>query len=119
MKKLLAIILKATLFFLLVFISIGNLHAQHLKKDGTPDRRYKENRTTTYTSTPAPAPQHIAQPNHSATQPTNTTQVKTQTAPSGNSDVRIGCICSDGTRSSATGRGACSHHGGVSRWLYK
>ncbi len=31
---------------------------------------------------------------------------------------RIGAICKDGTRSSATGRGACSHHGGVSRWLY-
>lgn len=31
---------------------------------------------------------------------------------------RIGAICRDGTRSSATGRGACSHHGGVSSWLY-
>ena len=31
---------------------------------------------------------------------------------------RIGAICKDGTRSSATGSGACSHHGGVSRWLY-
>lgn len=30
---------------------------------------------------------------------------------------RVGAICRDGTRSSATGRGACSHHGGVSRWL--
>lgn len=32
---------------------------------------------------------------------------------------RIGAICCDGTRSSATGRGACSHHGGVCEWLYK
>ncbi len=31
---------------------------------------------------------------------------------------RIGAVCKDGTRSSATGRGACSHHGGVSRWIY-
>lgn len=30
----------------------------------------------------------------------------------------VGAICSDGTRSYATGRGACSWHGGVSRWLY-
>lgn len=30
---------------------------------------------------------------------------------------RVGAICRDGTRSYATGRGACSHHGGVSRWL--
>jgi hypothetical protein len=31
---------------------------------------------------------------------------------------RIGALCSDGTHSSATGRGACSHHGGVNCWLY-
>jgi hypothetical protein len=31
---------------------------------------------------------------------------------------RIGAICNDGTQSSATGSGACSHHGGVSCWLY-
>lgn len=30
---------------------------------------------------------------------------------------RVGAICRDGTRSSATGRGACSHHRGVSYWL--
>ena len=29
---------------------------------------------------------------------------------------RIGAICRDGTKSSATGRGACSHHGGVAQW---
>lgn len=32
---------------------------------------------------------------------------------------RIGAICQDGCHSSATGSGACSHHGGVSKWLYK
>ena len=34
-------------------------------------------------------------------------------------DTRTGAICHDGTSSSATGRGACSHHGGVDYWLYK
>lgn len=34
------------------------------------------------------------------------------------SSARSGAICSDGWRSSATGRGACSHHGGVSQWTY-
>ncbi len=34
-----------------------------------------------------------------------------------NSGIRYGAICRDGTSSSATGRGACSHHGGVSYWL--
>jgi hypothetical protein len=30
---------------------------------------------------------------------------------------RVGAICRDGNRSYATGRGACSHHGGVDYWL--
>jgi hypothetical protein len=34
------------------------------------------------------------------------------------SSYRTGAICRDGTHSSTTGKGACSHHGGVSRWLY-
>ena len=33
--------------------------------------------------------------------------------------VRTGAKCRDGTSSSATGRGACSHHGGVSYLLLK
>ncbi|WP_158974419.1 hypothetical protein [Cellulophaga sp. L1A9] len=33
--------------------------------------------------------------------------------------VRVGAICNDGTSSKATGRGACSHHGGVAYWLYE
>ena len=33
--------------------------------------------------------------------------------------VRTGARCKDGTRSSATGRGACSHHKGVSSWIVK
>lgn len=31
---------------------------------------------------------------------------------------RIGATCNDGTSSSATGSGACSHHGGVYCWRY-
>jgi hypothetical protein len=31
---------------------------------------------------------------------------------------RCGAICKDGWQSSATGSGACSHHGGVHHWLY-
>lgn len=33
--------------------------------------------------------------------------------------IRIGAVCRDGTTSTATGRGACSHHGGVDYWLYE
>jgi hypothetical protein len=36
----------------------------------------------------------------------------------GPSSYRTGAICEDGTRSSATGSGACSRHGGVARWRY-
>ena len=32
---------------------------------------------------------------------------------------RVGAICNDGWQSSATGRGACSHHGGVDHWIYE
>lgn len=35
------------------------------------------------------------------------------------SNGRTGAICKDGWISSATGRGACSHHGGVRTWLYQ
>ena len=31
---------------------------------------------------------------------------------------RVGATCNDGWQSSATGRGACSHHGGVKEWKY-
>ena len=36
-----------------------------------------------------------------------------------NVKIRIGAVCNDGTTSRATGRGACSHHGGVDYWLYE
>ncbi|MDB5178016.1 MAG: hypothetical protein JWO61_399 [Candidatus Saccharibacteria bacterium] len=51
---------------------------------------------------PAPAPAVSSSP--------------TYTAPSGG--ARTGAICNDGSSSSATGSGACSHHGGVAYWLY-
>lgn len=35
------------------------------------------------------------------------------------SHQRIGAICADGWKSKATGQGACSHHGGVDRWIYR
>lgn len=38
-------------------------------------------------------------------------------APGPSNGYRSGAICRDGWRSSATGRGACSHHGGVAYWI--
>ena len=51
--------------------------------------------------TAQPAPQPVAQP---------TADPRT--------GQRRGAICRDDTTSGATGRGACSHHGGVAQWLY-
>lgn len=40
-------------------------------------------------------------------------------APQSTSGGRVGATCRDGSHSNATGRGACSHHGGVAQWLYR
>ena len=34
-----------------------------------------------------------------------------------NQSLRKGCVCKDGTQSSATGSGACSGHSGVDHWI--
>ena len=36
----------------------------------------------------------------------------------GPSGRRVGAVCRDGWLSTATGSGACSHHGGVDHWRY-
>ncbi len=33
-------------------------------------------------------------------------------------NIRRGAVCSDGSTSSSTAQGTCSHHGGVYYWLY-
>jgi hypothetical protein len=96
-------------------------HTDSIKQEGKPGTKQickpnkpgYENKTTVTTQpvthiivrTPKPAPE--PQP---APQPT------TQSEP--HTSHRTGAICRDGRQSSATGRGACSHHGGVSEWLY-
>ena len=49
--------------------------------------------------------------------------VKVESLAAGKAEItysrfRIGAYCKDGTSSKATGRGACSRHGGVSQWKY-
>ena len=43
----------------------------------------------------------------------------TKPGPSTPCQVRTGAVCNDGTTSTATGSGACSHHGGVKYWTYR
>ena len=50
--------------------------------------------------------------------PEENTDTNSETNSDDNSGVRIGAVCNDGTTSTATGSGACSHHGGVDYWLY-
>lgn len=50
---------KLTLLLFLLLSSINIVLAQHYKKDGTPDRRYKENRSATFTT-----PHHSSSSHH-------------------------------------------------------
>lgn len=59
----------------------------------------------------APAPSVSSTPSPAASSPS-------VSAPTQQSSARTGAICKDGWQSSATGSGACSHHGGVAYWLY-
>lgn len=51
---------RSKILFILVFLFLSNiLFAQHLRKDGTPDRRYKENRTYSSSSTYSSSTIHL------------------------------------------------------------
>jgi hypothetical protein len=67
--------------------------------------------------TPSPTPTRTAVPLPATA--TATAAIVIQATPPGNSGIRIGAVCRDGTSSSATGSGACSHHGGVAYWVYR
>ena len=42
-----------------------------------------------------------------------------ETGNPGTLGYRVGAICEDGWRSSSTGSGTCSWHGGVDHWIYR
>ena len=98
------------IFFLL---SIGITYAQHLKKDGTPDRRYKENRNYTpssnsSTSTPTSnSPESITN--------TNTTEQTSSNDNSGSTYVQCSGTTKKGARCkrmTKSPKGLCFQHGG-------
>ncbi len=72
--------------------------------EATPHAVYEGGERTAYTEAPA------------ATSTWNTIRQETRSAYV--SGGRTGAVCEDGWRSSATGRGACSHHGGVAYWTH-
>jgi hypothetical protein len=68
--------------------------------------------------TPPPVPQTTVPSYVPITLPSYTSYAPATVAPyTYNTFVRTGAICFDGWRSKATGSGACSWHGGVSKWL--
>ncbi len=69
----------------------------------------------------APAP--TASPTIAADEPAQKVKVgpkprAPKLLPTKGTPERVGATCKDGSSSSATGRGACSWHGGVREWLY-
>lgn len=67
------------------------------------------------TATSAPLPAPTVEPTVATPpQPAYTGLPECQGLPGG---ARYGATCGDGSRSGATGSGACSHHGGVAQWL--
>jgi hypothetical protein len=50
--------------------------------------------------------------------PTPTPTPTPSPSPSPSGGYRVGARCKDGSRSDATGSGACSYHGGVQCWIY-
>lgn len=81
----------------------------------------------TSSSTPTRSPSATATARVPARTPTRTATTAARSLPTvalatstpSAGSVRIGAICRDGTRSTATGSGACSHHGGVASWIYR
>lgn len=82
----------------------GWIHSILLGLDGTETLDLPEDTQAYIAPTPKPTAVPVAQPKPAA--------------PATTSGGRTGAICRDGSRSYATGRGACSHHGGVDHWLY-
>ncbi len=68
--------------------------------------------TPTASPTPTVPPDEVIEPFKLGSKPKPPKMLKTA-APK----ERVGAVCRDGTHSSATGRGACSWHGGVATWI--
>ena len=57
------------------------------------------------------------QPTEPEPEPTSEPTAEPEPEEEESEPVRVGAICRDGSESSATGSGACSHHGGVDHWI--
>src|SRR5262245_17313894 len=87
----------------------GSVSGEILKVDEAQSAALPTNTDSFSPPTATPKPSSVPKP-AAAPKPTAAAVV---------SGVRVGAICRDGTHSTATGRGACSHHGVVDHWLYR
>jgi hypothetical protein len=120
---------KFLLLFFSLYILIGSSSVQaqtvYVTKTGkkyhTENCKYVQNGSSNISLESAIAkgyePCKVCHPGSGETEKVSTSAPKSKSSP-GTTGIRVGCICNDGTRSYATGRGACSHHGGVNHWLY-
>ena len=77
--------------------------AEEAAKEAARIKAAEEARKSQNSITPNPSTPNTTGPNNGSGQ---------------QSGVRTGAVCNDGTSSTATGRGACSRHGGVRYWTY-
>ena len=77
--------------------------AEEAAKEAARIKAAEEARKSQNSITPSPSTPNTTSPDNGAGQ---------------QSGVRTGAVCNDGTSSTATGRGACSRHGGVKYWTY-
>lgn len=116
---------------LLIYITPSFSHEKKIFVPSLPESGHYQNNISEYTSASKAetniAPEKISRSIEKTARRTKLTsskianpgkQRKPQTVKN-YSSRRVGAICRDGTRSYATGRGACSHHGGVSYWLFE
>ncbi len=101
---------KFTLFTLLFLMSFGITYAQHLKKDGTPDRRYKENKflapSNSSTTAPNSNTSELIKNNNGVSKKINSTSSSTIQC---SGTTKKGARCKRMTKSK---NGLCFQHGG-------
>ncbi len=73
--------------------------------------------TTEEEPEPTPEPQAVEPEPTAEPTPEPTAEPEPEPEEEDSEPVRTGAVCRDGSESSATGSGACSHHGGVDHWI--
>jgi len=103
---------KIKLLVIFFLMSIGITYAQHLKKDGTPDRRYKENRNYNPSNNPSTIVP-VSNNNESNINANVSEQTKTNnssaTSVQCSGTTKKGARCKRMTKSA---NGLCFQHGG-------